>query len=129
VAVGLRRRGHQHGARRGAVSPRPATSPEETHAGLIVSTDLHEDVDLRLRMRTVAQLREGEPNPWEVGWAVWAYSDPTHFYYLALKPNGCEIGKADPAYPGNQRSGGLSGEDRAAPPSPHHPPPSLPQAG
>jgi hypothetical protein len=86
-----------------SLSPRPAVSPEETHAGLIVSTEVHRDVDVRLRMRTIAHLREGEPNPWEVAWVVWAYSDPTHFYYLVLKPNGWEIGKADPAYPGHQR--------------------------
>ena len=94
-----------------SISPLPATAPEETHAGLIVSTEVHDSLDLRLRMRTVSQLREGEPNPWEVGWAVWAYSDPTHFYYLVLKPNGWEVGKADPAYSGSQRflaTGGTS---------------------
>lgn len=34
---------------------------------------------------------------------VWHYTDNTHFYYLALKPNGWELGKEDPAYPGAQR--------------------------
>ncbi|MFI9200868.1 calcium-binding protein [Streptomyces sp. NPDC053048] len=86
-----------------ALSPKPASRPEETHAGLIVSTRPYGDVDLRARMRTVAQLRTPEPNPWEVPWLVWAYTDPEHFYYITLKPNGWELGKRDPAYPGGQR--------------------------
>ena len=34
---------------------------------------------------------------------LWHYQDDRHFYYLALKPNGWELGKADPAHPGGQR--------------------------
>ena len=30
---------------------------------------------------------------------LWRFLDDNHFYYLVLKPNGWEIGKADPAYP------------------------------
>ncbi|MER7849083.1 calcium-binding protein [Kitasatospora sp. NPDC096077] len=86
-----------------SLSPMPARTPEVTHAGLIVSTRQYRDMDLRARMRTVAQLRTPTPNPWEVPWLVWAYSDPEHFYYLVLKPNGWELGKRDPAYPGGQR--------------------------
>ena len=55
-------------------------------------------------MRTVRQLRTGTaPNPWEVGWTLWHQTDNTHFYYFILKPNGWELGKADPAYAGAQR--------------------------
>ena len=61
------------------------------------------DLDLRLRMRSVEQLRAAEPNPWEVAWLLWHYQSNQQFYYLALKPNGWELGKADPAYPGAQR--------------------------
>ncbi|MQS15497.1 DUF1080 domain-containing protein [Streptomyces kaniharaensis] len=86
-----------------ALSPKAAQKAEETHAGLIVSTQQYQDMDLQARMRTVAQLRTPNPNPWEVPWLVWAYSDPEHFYYLILKPNGWELGKRDPAYPGGQR--------------------------
>ncbi|MFI9718801.1 calcium-binding protein [Streptomyces sp. NPDC052396] len=86
-----------------ALSPKPARKPGETHAGLIVSTETYSGVDFRARMRTVAQLRTPRPNPWEVGWLVWGYSDPGHFYYLTLKPNGWELGKRDPAYQGGQR--------------------------
>jgi hypothetical protein len=34
---------------------------------------------------------------------LWHYSDSAHFYALTLKPNGWELSKEDPAYPGNQR--------------------------
>lgn len=83
--------------------PRRATSPRETHAGLVVSRDVYRDVRFSLRFRTVRQLRRPRPNPWEVAWVVWSYADEGHFYYLALKPNGWELGKRDPAYPGGQR--------------------------
>lgn len=81
--------------------PAIAATPERTHAALVVSEDRVED--FTVAVRTTEQLRPGTPNPWEVGWVLWAYQDPTHFYYVILKPNGWEIGKADPAYPGNQR--------------------------
>lgn len=85
------------------LSPKPARAADETHAGLIVSTTRYATVDFQARMRTVAQLRTPQPNPWEVPWLVWAYTDPEHFYYLTLKPNGWELGKRDPAYGGGQR--------------------------
>ncbi|MEV4438173.1 calcium-binding protein [Streptomyces sp. NPDC049577] len=86
-----------------ALSPKPARQAGETHAGLIVSTTQFTDVDFHAKMRTVAQLRTPKPNPWEVPWLIWAYNDPEHFYYVTLKPNGWELGKRDPAYPGGQR--------------------------
>ncbi|MGA5818155.1 calcium-binding protein [Kitasatospora sp. NPDC094028] len=86
-----------------SLSPAPARAPEETHAGLIVSTRQYQDLTLRATLRTLAQLRTPAPNPWEVAWLVWAYTDPDHFYYVILKPNGWELGKRDPAYPGGQR--------------------------
>lgn len=87
-----------------AMAPMPSTRPSETHAGLVRSKSAHTDFDLSMQMRTVRQLRSGSPpNPWEVAWAVWNYADNEHFSYLILKPNGWELGKADPAYPGAQR--------------------------
>lgn len=84
------------------LSPQPAESPDQTHAALVAATRAQDD--LTVRLRTIAQLRHGTPpNPWEVGWVLWGYQDPHHFYYLALKPNGWEVGKADPAYTGEQR--------------------------
>ncbi|MBC6457233.1 family 16 glycoside hydrolase [Actinomadura sp. HBU206391] len=83
--------------------PKPAVQPAETHACLVVSRKTYHDMDLSIRFRTTAQLRQPQPNPWEVAWVVWAYTDEHHFYYLTLKPNGWELGKRDPAYPGGQR--------------------------
>ncbi len=60
--------------------------------------------ELRAQTITDSQLRSGTPpNPWEVAWVAWDYTDEEHFYYAVLKPNGWEIGKRDPAYPGGQR--------------------------
>ena len=86
-----------------SLSPRAAEDPGTTHASLVVSTASYGDVRYDARMRTVRQLRDPDPNPWEVPWLVWAYTDPEHFYYITLKPNGWELGKRDPAYPGGQR--------------------------
>ncbi|MET8445801.1 calcium-binding protein [Streptomyces sp. NPDC005209] len=86
-----------------SLSPRAAEDPGTTHAGLVVSIASYTDVRYEARMRTVRQLRDPDPNPWEVPWLVWAYTDPEHFYYITLKPNGWELGKRDPAYPGGQR--------------------------
>lgn len=86
-----------------SLSPMPAEDPGTTHAGLVVSTTSYTDVRLEARMRTERQLRRPAPNPWEVPWLLWAYTDPEHFYYITLKPNGWELGKRDPAYPGGQR--------------------------
>lgn len=84
--------------------PKASTDPGETHASLVTTRARHGDIDLSARMRTVRQLRTGSaPNPWEVAWLLWSYSDNLHFYYLVLKPNGWELGKEDPAYPGAQR--------------------------
>ncbi|MFI1163759.1 calcium-binding protein [Streptomyces sp. NPDC020801] len=86
-----------------SLSPRAAEDPGTTHAGLVVSTASYTDVRYAARMRAVRQLRAPKPNPWEVPWLVWAYTDPEHFYYITLKPNGWELGKRDPAHPGGQR--------------------------
>ena len=87
-----------------ALSPKASTAAGETHATLLVSNERFNDVDVTMQMRTVSQLRSGSAaNPWEVAWALWNYTDNTHFYYVVLKTNGLEIGKEDPAYPGAQR--------------------------
>lgn len=86
------------------LQPASATSPEQTHAALVVSRANWQDVRLRARVALDEQLRENSaPNPWESGWLVTRYQDPAHFYYLALKTNGWELGKRDPDYPGGQR--------------------------
>ncbi|MFG3441167.1 hypothetical protein ACGF0J_28285 [Nonomuraea sp. NPDC047897] len=85
------------------LSPKPARFPAETHAALALTTVDYGDVRLRVRARTLHQLRRPTPNPWEVAWVVWHYTDDNHFYYLVPKPNGWELGKVTPGYPGNQR--------------------------
>ena len=84
--------------------PGTATRPQETHASLVVSRTRYEDFTMTAVAATARQLRVASaPNPWETAWLVWHYIDNTHFYYLALKTNGWELGKADPAYAGAQR--------------------------
>ena len=84
-------------------SPKVSTTAGVTHASLVNTTASFGDMDTTVRLRTVQQLRTPTPNAWEVAWVLWHYTDDTHFYYLALKPNGWELGKEDPAYPGAQR--------------------------
>lgn len=67
----------------------------DTRSGLVLSSNEYENFKLSLDVRNDKQLRETEPNPWEVGWVFWRYVDNTHFYYFTLKPNGSESGKYD----------------------------------
>lgn len=84
--------------------PKAGTEPDETHAALVRTRRSFGDSQTAVDLRTVRQLRTGSPaNPWESAWLLWHYTDSRHFYYLAFKPNGWELGKADPAYPGGQR--------------------------
>ena len=85
------------------LQPRSATDHDVTHGGLVRTTDTYVDADFEITVRTEAQVRDGEPNVWEVGWVLWNYRDNDHFYAVALKPNGWEVSKQDPAYPGKQR--------------------------
>lgn len=80
-----------------SLSPKASTSPDETHAAMVTSSNsLSGDIDLTARIHTVQQLRTGSaPNAWETGWLVWNYGGDEHFYYLILKPNGWELGKSD----------------------------------
>jgi hypothetical protein len=86
------------------LAPASAVASERTHAALLATTRSYSDLQVTARMRTVRQLRRNDtPNPWEAAWLAWHYRDDEHFYYLILKPNGWELGKRDPAYPGGQR--------------------------
>jgi len=88
--------------RRMNLRPAIADDPESTHAALVVSADNVSKVSSRVRLNE--QLRTTSPtNPWEAGWLIAGYTDPEHFYYVACKTNGWELGKRDPAYPGGQR--------------------------
>ena len=88
--------------------PKTSTSSDETHAALAtvdgVNIEENATQTISATMRTDTQLRTGDdPNPWEVAWFLWNYTDDQHFYAVVLKPNGWEISKEDPAYPGAQR--------------------------
>jgi hypothetical protein len=85
------------------LSPAPPGGGGSNHAALVLSKRGWHDLVIDVRLRTNRQLRLPRPKPWEVGWVLWHYRDDKHFYYLALKPNGWELGKEDPGYPGNQR--------------------------
>jgi len=93
--------------RRGAVrltlEPARATSLTSTHAALVLSARIWRNFTVEIRLRTNGQLRRPHPNPWEVGWVLWHYINDQRFYYVILKPNGWELGKEDPSYPGGQR--------------------------
>jgi 3-keto-disaccharide hydrolase len=84
--------------------PTAASQADETHAALVASNATYTTARLKTRVTLNGQLRTGsDPNPWETGWLVTRYTDDDHFYYLALKTNGWELGKRDPAHPGGQR--------------------------
>ncbi len=83
--------------------PQESIEENETHAALVVGPEFSNTLTYEIRLKTIEQLRDTSPNPWEVGWVLWHYTDNEHFYYAILKPNGWELGKRDPAYPGGQR--------------------------
>ena len=87
------------GSRGMRLSTAAALTPSTTYSALVRTTRTWGDLDFTIRLRTLAQRRRGQPNPWEVGWLLWRYTDNDHFYSFIVKPNGFELGKQDPAYP------------------------------
>lgn len=85
------------------LEPQAPAGPDVTHAALVAQNKAPTDLEAKAVMRTERQLRASGPNTWEVGWVLWRYRDDDHFYAVALKPNGWEVTKQDPAYPGSQR--------------------------
>jgi hypothetical protein len=86
------------------LSTLPSVRRDETHAAMVIGPEFAGPYDLQVALVTERQLRLNDPpNPWEVAWLVWQYTDDAHFYYFIAKPNGWELGKRDPAYPGGQR--------------------------
>lgn len=86
------------------LKPKSSVVANETHAALVVGPKRQNPIKYQISVKTLSQLRKkSQPNPWEVGWVIWHYSDNEHFYYFILKPNGWELGKRDPAYSGGQR--------------------------
>jgi len=84
--------------------PMASVQPDETHANMVTGPLVDGDFTMEVSLATSRPLRTGTPpNPWEVAWLIWHQTDDVHFYYFVPKPNGWELGKADPAYPGAQR--------------------------
>ncbi|MDO4918355.1 family 16 glycoside hydrolase [Kocuria sp.] len=97
------------------LEPHAAEAANVTHGALVHTVDSYQDADFAVTVRTEEQLRRNDsPNVWEVGWVQWNLRDNDHFYAVALKPNGWEVSKQDPAYPGAQRFI-ASGTDRTFP--------------
>jgi hypothetical protein len=86
-----------------SMSPGVANDAKTTHGSLVTTLKQFDDIDVTAQLQTERQLRPQDPNPWEVAWLVWHYTDDHHFYSIVLKPNGWELGKEDPDYPGSQR--------------------------
>lgn len=86
--------------RRLHVDATPLSRPLEPMALLMTGPRLA--APLRLRARLQTESRVG-PGPWKAAWLLWGYADRHHFYYFIPKPNGWELGKRDPGYPGGQR--------------------------
>ncbi len=91
----------------------PAVADGNTHSALVtgdIRASGNSELNFEVVLKTHEQLRIGdEPNPWEVAWVVWHYEDNDNFYYVIPKPNGFELGKRDPNYPGGQRFLATSG--------------------
>ena len=85
------------------LSPKAPDRPRDTHAALIVTRQSYRDFAATVLVRTERQLRTPKPQPWEVGWVLWRYRSPQHFYALVLKPTGWELSKQDPRFTGGQR--------------------------
>lgn len=86
------------------LSPQVASADVIGSSTLIVGPTFSGPVTLETTLKTTRQLRTGrQADPWEVGWVLWNYTTNRNFYYFIPKPNGWELGKADPAYPGDQR--------------------------
>jgi Domain of Unknown Function (DUF1080) len=78
------------------LDPRAATSANETHSALVISTSKFKNFKLSADIRIDNQKRQNtQAHPWEGGWILWHWNDPTHHYYIALKTTGTEIGKYD----------------------------------
>jgi Domain of Unknown Function (DUF1080) len=78
------------------IEPKTSKRSSDTHAALVTTAANFDDFDVTLELQTIKQLRTGSaPNPHEVGWFLWHYTDDEHFYYFAPKTNGWELGKAE----------------------------------
>jgi F5/8 type C domain/Domain of Unknown Function (DUF1080) len=76
--------------------PGTSTSPIETHANSVSSTQKFSDFQLDMDVKTVQQLRRNSPpNPWEAATVLFRETDAFHYYAFVVKPNGIEFDKKD----------------------------------
>lgn len=85
------------------MTPKAATSADETHAALLLSqktlTQPLQNFKATITFTNISQLRTGSaPNGWEVFWVFFNYTldgnGKKKTNYVVLKPSGTEIGKA-----------------------------------
>lgn len=74
--------------------PASSTGTSPAHACLVLGPTFTNPLTYFVSLNTVSQLRQGSPpNPWEVGWVIWDYTDDGHFYYFIAETNGWSLGK------------------------------------
>ena len=74
--------------------PATSTSPSETHASSVSSTQKFSNFELDIDAKTLQQLRQNSPpNPWEAATVFFRQTDTFHFYAFVLKTNGIEFDK------------------------------------
>jgi hypothetical protein len=82
--------------------PSISQSPDQTSSNLVKSTKIFSDFEFSIDTKTIQQLRKnGSPNPWEVAWIMFRFTDITYYcyYYFTVKTNGIELGKYDGGEP------------------------------
>ncbi len=90
------------GAQGSSLALAPLAAIPWDHSALVTTTAPLANFSASVVLTTLKQLNTA-PNPWEVGWVLWAFSDNTHFYAFTPQPNGWVLSKQDPAYTGDQR--------------------------
>jgi 3-keto-disaccharide hydrolase len=76
--------------------PRTSTSPGQTYASAVETTQKFSSFELSLDVKTVKQLRQNSPpNAWEAATIFFRHTDTWHYYAFVVKPNGIEFDKKD----------------------------------
>src|ERR1022692_4938643 len=67
---------NQNGVNALSLHPETSTLSEETHSALVTGPSYDGGVQFSCNVTTLQQLRQNSvPNPWEVGWVIWNYTD------------------------------------------------------
>ncbi len=74
----------------------PLYEENKTHAVMILGHDVKRDFTVKIKAKTIKQLRTPTPNAWECFWFVFNYAIASDgkktANYIVLKPNGIEVG-------------------------------------